>query len=57
MNTEPTCAVCGRIVTPDLDHVEVTAERVNMDDRNREHTYYLHNQCWYAVGDSWRPPA
>jgi hypothetical protein len=57
VNTEPTCAICGQRVTPDLDHVQATAERVNMDDRNRETTYYLHSRCWDAVAGSWRTPA
>lgn len=57
MNLEPTCAVCGRTVPPDMDHVRLDAETVRTDDRNDVDDYVFHTRCWYGVAGSWRKPA
>ncbi|MFB6120968.1 MAG: hypothetical protein ABEJ68_07640 [Halobacteriaceae archaeon] len=56
MNPRPTCAVCGRGVAPDSDHVKVEAEAVKMRDRNDVDTYYLHDRCARRVIGGWRKP-
>lgn len=53
MNFQPICAVCGRDVAPDTDHVEVVVQHRRMEDRDEEETYYLHDRCaWNTLG-SW----
>jgi hypothetical protein len=57
MNESYTCAVCGRPVAPDSDHVEIEAEVVWMDDRNDRDEYIMHLDCALTTIDCWRDPA
>lgn len=56
MNYRPTCAVCGRSVEPDSDHVRVDAEWKRMHDRDDVDEFYLHKRCALNTIDSWRAP-
>lgn len=51
------CAVCGRSVPLDQDHVEIDAETVWVDDRNDERQYVLHLDCAMRTIDAWTEPA
>jgi hypothetical protein len=54
--SQPTCAVCGRSVAPDTDHVVVEAETKRMRDRNEVDNYYLHERCAMNALGSWEKP-
>jgi hypothetical protein len=54
--SEPYCAVCANRVAPDLDHVEIAAETIYMDDRNDQDEYYFHLDCWTHVSGGWEEP-
>jgi len=51
------CAVCGRSVALDTDHVEIEAETYWMDDRNDQREYVLHLECAMRTIDCWTDPA
>lgn len=55
--SEPYCAVCGRRVPLDEDHVEIEAEWVHTDDRNDLQSYLMHTPCALRVLDGWEKPA
>lgn len=50
------CAVCGRGVEPDTDHVQIDAETIWMDDRNDQRSYILHLGCAMRTIDAWEEP-
>lgn len=50
------CAVCRNHVPPDLDHVEIAAETIYMDDRNTTDDYYFHLDCWRSIAGGWMEP-
>jgi hypothetical protein len=49
--------VCGHSVGLDTEYVEIDAETVWMDDRNRERKYVLHLGCAHSTIGAWEEPA
>ena len=47
------CAVCEEKVLPDVDHIEIDAERWRMDDPNETEQYWMHTDCAAETIDQW----
>jgi hypothetical protein len=50
------CAVCGRGMEPDTDHVEVEVTHKRLEDRDEIEEYSLHDRCAWNTIDSWEEP-
>lgn len=50
------CAVCGERTAPDVDHVEIDAEHVLMQDANRHDSWVLHPACYRELTEGWTEP-
>jgi hypothetical protein len=50
------CAVCGERTAPDVDHVEIAADHVLMQDRNRHDSWVLHPECYRDLVEDWTEP-
>ena len=50
------CAVCGERTAPDVDHVELDADHVRMQDPNRHDAWVLHPECYRELTEGWHEP-
>jgi len=50
------CAVCGERTAPDVDHVDLDAEHVLMQDANRQASWVLHPECYRELTEGWHEP-
>jgi len=50
------CAVCGERTAPDVDHVEIAADHVLMQDPNRHDSWVLHPECYRDLVEDWTEP-
>ena len=51
------CAVCGETTPADLNHVQIEAEKIRMQDRNTQDTFIMHPDCYRELSEDWTEPA
>lgn len=50
------CAVCGRTVEPDRDHVVIEVTKRRIQDRDKPLEFYMHDHCARNTIGSWANP-
>lgn len=56
MSEYPPCAVCGRDVHLEDEHVEVEAEELPRTEFANMDSYWFHERCWRSVSKGWFQP-
>ena len=56
MNGDPLCGVCRKPGYPDDDYTNVLVTHKNINDRDQQEDYFLHQQCARHIFDGWGEP-